>query len=339
MSWRMGLMCRETPLSHSLHCHSNSFISTCPIHHCCHPNIVIHTLLSSHPRIHQLLQLLSFLFHICTSNHQMSNILHLSTSTVLAYSLFSSHTTPSSSLNLQLCRSSSQFHQPPPPPLTLHHKNLISASAGFGGKKLLTALTSFTNLVLSGDTPAQMWPLFFGAALTALNKKDGGVRRIAVGCTLRRLVAKVASRAVWERMGLLLALLQLGFGTSMGAEAASHAVRTYQSHPRQTRFQECVQHHQKGQDVEGCEGEHTGVLSSPVTPRLLPFSTRSPCNRLRGFSRVIPLAPSSFAWQSTPSSHTWNRNSRCVILMMKQSVESRLRYYRIFSLLNTRQPT
>ena len=55
------------------------------------------------------------------SHHQMSNILHLSTSTVLAYSLFSTHTTPSSSLNLQLCRSSSQFHQPPPPPLTLHH--------------------------------------------------------------------------------------------------------------------------------------------------------------------------------------------------------------------------
>ena len=37
-------MCRETPLPHSLHCLSNSFISTCPIHHCRHPKIVIHTL-------------------------------------------------------------------------------------------------------------------------------------------------------------------------------------------------------------------------------------------------------------------------------------------------------
>ena len=68
--------------------------------------------------------------------------------------------------------------------LPQHLKDLISASAGFGGKKLLTALTSFTNLVLSGDTPAQMRPLFFGATLTALNKKDGGVRPIAIGGTL-----------------------------------------------------------------------------------------------------------------------------------------------------------
>ena len=80
-------------------------------------------------------------------------------------------------------------------------------------------------------------------------------------------------------------------------------------------------------------------MSSPVTPRLLPFSsTRSPCNRLRGSSRVILLVPSSFAWQPTPSSHTWNRNSGCFISMMVQSEEPRLRCYRIFSSLNVRQP-
>ena len=48
--------------------------------------------------------------------------------------------------------------------------------------------------------------------------------------TLRRFEAKVASRAVWERKGLFLAPLQLGFGTSMGAEAAAHAARTYLHH-------------------------------------------------------------------------------------------------------------
>ena len=35
----------------------------------------------------------------------------------------------------------------------------------------------------------QVRPFFFGASVIALNKKDGGVRPIAVGCTLRRLVA------------------------------------------------------------------------------------------------------------------------------------------------------
>ena len=114
--------------------------------------------------------------------------------------------------------------------LPQHLKDLISNSARFGGKKLLAALTAFTNLVLSGNTPVQVRPLFFGATLTALNKKDGGVRPIAVGCTLRRMVAKVASRTVLERMGSLLAPLQLGFGTPLGAEAAAHSARVYLHH-------------------------------------------------------------------------------------------------------------
>ena len=43
--------------------------------------------------------------------------------------------------------------------------------------------------------PAQVRPLFFGASLVALEKKTGGVRPIAVGCSLRRLVAKIAGRS------------------------------------------------------------------------------------------------------------------------------------------------
>ena len=68
--------------------------------------------------------------------------------------------------------------------LPQHLKDLTSNSAGFGGKMLLEALTSFTNLVLSGNTPVEMQPLFFGEILTALKKKEGSVRSIAVGCTL-----------------------------------------------------------------------------------------------------------------------------------------------------------
>ena len=44
---------------------------------------------------------------------------------------------------------------------------------------------------------------FFGANLIALRKKDGGVRPIAVGCTLRRLVAKCANSSVEENMAKL----------------------------------------------------------------------------------------------------------------------------------------
>ena len=58
----------------------------------------------------------------------------------------------------------------------------------------------------------------------ALNKKDGGVRPIEVGCTLQRLVSKVASRAVMERMGQYLALLQLGYRTPLDAETTVQIV-------------------------------------------------------------------------------------------------------------------
>ena len=84
---------------------------------------------------------------------------------------------------------------------------------GAEGILLLQSLTAFTNLVYTGDIPAEVRPFSCGASLTALNKKDGGVRPIAVGCTLQCFVAKVASRSVMERMGQYLSPLQLGYGT------------------------------------------------------------------------------------------------------------------------------
>ena len=82
-------------------------------------------------------------------------------------------------------------------------------------------------MVLRGDVPAEVRPLFFGASLVALRKKSGGVRPIAVGCTLRRLVAKVASRMVRDEMEPLLSPKQLGYGVKGGAEAAVHATRSF----------------------------------------------------------------------------------------------------------------
>ena len=91
----------------------------------------------------------------------------------------------------------------------------------------LSALTSFVSLVVNGGVPEVVRPLFFGARLTALSKKSGGVRPIAVGCTLRRLVAKVASGLVLGEMSSLLAPRQLGYGVPGGVEAAVHAARYF----------------------------------------------------------------------------------------------------------------
>ena len=77
-----------------------------------------------------------------------------------------------------------------------HLTDLTSASAGDAGKRLLTRLTDFANLCLSGRVPAGIQPVFCGASLCALNKKDGGIRPIAVGSTLRRLTTR-NQRAGW----------------------------------------------------------------------------------------------------------------------------------------------
>ena len=105
-----------------------------------------------------------------------------------------------------------------------HLKDLIGASAegSFFG-----TLTSFTNLVLEGKTPLTVCPTFLGASLIALNKKGGGVRPIATNISLRWLATKCLANKVRQSAKELLAPLQLGFGTSCGAEAAAHFSHLY----------------------------------------------------------------------------------------------------------------
>ena len=112
-----------------------------------------------------------------------------------------------------------------------HLKDLIATGVGGGSEALLRALVPFIELVLSGNTPISIRPFFFGANLIALQKKDGGIRPIAVGCTLWRLAAKVAGMKVVDQMATLLAPRQLGYGVRNGAEAAVHVARMYLSNP------------------------------------------------------------------------------------------------------------
>ena len=56
--------------------------------------------------------------------------------------------------------------------------------------ELVEHTTSLVALLTRGEALRQVAPFLAGASLTALPKKDGGVRPIAVGETLRRLSAK-----------------------------------------------------------------------------------------------------------------------------------------------------
>jgi hypothetical protein len=105
-----------------------------------------------------------------------------------------------------------------------HLKDMVDKHVG---DTLIESLTTFVNLILSGSTPAWVRPFLFGASLFAFSKKDGGVRPIAVGLTLRRLAAKVACRGVNDKCALLLKPRQLGVGVKGGAEALAHGARRY----------------------------------------------------------------------------------------------------------------
>ena len=110
-----------------------------------------------------------------------------------------------------------------------HLKDILSSVGADLEGEFMLSLSEFVNLVAQGGVPTFARPFFFGASLIGLNKSDGGVRPIAVGCTLRRLVAKCCMIAIKEEMGSLLAPNQLGFGTSRGCEAVVHAARAYLS--------------------------------------------------------------------------------------------------------------
>lgn len=68
-------------------------------------------------------------------------------------------------------------------------KDMISKTAGEAGERVLKAITRFANFII---------PIFFGAALCALLKKDNGIRPIAVGNAMRRLCGKLACSHVQE---------------------------------------------------------------------------------------------------------------------------------------------
>ena len=73
-----------------------------------------------------------------------------------------------------------------------HLKDLTGPSAQEGGQLLLASLMSLTNLLLNSQIPSLICLPISGLFLTALEKKGGGFRPIAVRCTLHHIVTKVA---------------------------------------------------------------------------------------------------------------------------------------------------
>ena len=106
-----------------------------------------------------------------------------------------------------------------------HLKDLLLCRES--GSDFLTALTAFVNMTLAGQCPADIAPAFFSGRLIALNKKAGGIRPIAIGFTLRRLVSKCANTHAAAHLATYFKPIQLGVGIPGGCEAAVHSARRF----------------------------------------------------------------------------------------------------------------
>ena len=106
-------------------------------------------------------------------------------------------------------------------------KNLVEERMGDAAAGLLAAISSFIGLLLRGEVPEVVRPVFFGAFLTPLRKKDAGIRPIAVACTWRRLASKIVLGRISSDLSEYLVPHQLGVGVRGGAEIGAHAGRAY----------------------------------------------------------------------------------------------------------------
>jgi len=91
--------------------------------------------------------------------------------------------------------------------------------------KAVSSLTRLTNHMVAGLAPRELAPFIAGAPLMALVKQGGGLRPIAIGETIRRLVSKCCCEATTEDAKIIFGPLQVGVATQGVAEASVHAAR------------------------------------------------------------------------------------------------------------------
>ena len=97
-----------------------------------------------------------------------------------------------------------------------HLKDIISSSREASANSVLRSISRFASFVSSTKIPDPIKHLFFGANLYAFQKKDGGIRPIAVENTFRRLFSKLSLHSVMNSLREDLLPCQLGVGVHFG---------------------------------------------------------------------------------------------------------------------------
>jgi hypothetical protein len=91
-----------------------------------------------------------------------------------------------------------------------------------GGEILCAVAQVFAN----GDIPADIMPLFSSATVLATPKLAGGVRPLAIGMRLRRLISSVVLHRVISKAREYLAPHQVEVGVKSGCDLVVHKVRS-----------------------------------------------------------------------------------------------------------------
>ena len=114
---------------------------------------------------------------------------------------------------------------PGPSGLRAEHLKEAGLQGDARGAAVLGSLTRLVNTLAAGKLPAAAAPYFTGANLFATKKKVRGLRPVAVGEVLRRLVGKCLAQKVAKEPEAYLLPHQFGVGVRGGCEAVVHATR------------------------------------------------------------------------------------------------------------------
>ena len=122
-------------------------------------------------------------------------------------------------------KSSPNGRAPGPSYLRANHlKEAVFCPSPIRAEFALKGLVGIVNVLSAGCAPRCIIPFLCGASLIACQKKDGGLRPIAIGEVLRRLTSKCVARAVQSEAVDILSPLQVGVGIPAGCEAIVHSL-------------------------------------------------------------------------------------------------------------------
>jgi hypothetical protein len=107
----------------------------------------------------------------------------------------------------------------------LRISHIIQLSSGAPDLQLTQLFTQIINLMLAGKVPQEAGKFLFGASLSALNKKNGGIRPIAAGDVLRRIAGKAVCATFSGSFCELFGKNQFGVGVKGGMEVICHSMR------------------------------------------------------------------------------------------------------------------